>query len=201
MPRKIPLPKFLGALAEPIYEPLGGVLGLDSEQRKARITASWVAKLDLLLDHYEIDRSATNRWELLSIMLALDFVPGMRVEAVLRARRGRKKTWKAGLGDDLVRAVNERLTEKPTPISRVLDDLRMSDPRWKRYPRQTLGARFREAKHAQRRRRQEIAQLLSGDGFMSLANLGKAFSADARMGDILGIGGLAPAPPQQSDEN
>jgi hypothetical protein len=206
MPRKRVSPTFSGPLAKPIYEPIvGGVLAFphDEEVRRKRIVAEWVTKLQLLPDHYGIDRSDPKLWELTCLYLALDFVPGMQIVASPPPKPGRKRTWQAGLGDDLVRAVQERLTAKPSRVGVALDDLRASDPRWRCFPRQTLGARFRDAKRAQRHRREEIAKLMAGDGgFLSLATLKSEYDArSARLGGLFGLGEPSLATSGQSDEN
>src|SRR5688500_12500801 len=103
MPRK-QYPKFSGPLAEPIYEQVGaGLLGIPTPSETAeRVLDRQCEKLLLLLDHYKIDRAHVSRWFLLSLGLALDFVPGMEAATSPRGKPGRKRTWKVGLGEELV---------------------------------------------------------------------------------------------------
>src|SRR5262245_39579315 len=107
-------PKFAGLLAEPIYErSFRGVVGLpdDEEKWKARILGRLEGKLELLLEHYNIDPEDNDRWWLLSLQLGLDFVPGMRIEKAPPTRRGRKPTWRAGDDRELLRAVQDIVRE------------------------------------------------------------------------------------------
>src|SRR4051812_19680801 len=100
MPTRRPKPKFSGALAEPIYDPVStGVLAMpdDAERHEKRVVAKLKAKHELLLDHYGIDKSGPNKWYILSLRLALDCVPGMKVYLDPPPKPGRKRTWKAGL--------------------------------------------------------------------------------------------------------
>lgn len=49
-------------------------------------------KILLLMDHYGIDREAERKWELLSMSLALEYVPGFQIKH-MEAKRGPKTKW------------------------------------------------------------------------------------------------------------
>jgi hypothetical protein len=55
-------------------------------------------KLVLLLRHYDVARDDPDRWRRLAFRMALDFVPGMRVEYEIPRQRGRPRKWKGELG-------------------------------------------------------------------------------------------------------
>jgi hypothetical protein len=203
MPRKQPLPRFSGPLAEPICEPTGsGILPLPEEERRRRIIKQWVQKLDLLADHYGIDQSDPEKWRLVCLYLALDFVPGMQVGLSRPPKPGRKRTWQAGLGDELRRAVQEYLATQPSRIEDAIEHLRKTDAKWGRYPPQTLAARLREAKRADRRRRNELAEALLADGNWSLARIAAEYHARMAMGGLFGLGqSVLPEASLPADEN
>ena len=98
MARKRPAPKYAGALAQPIY------VDEDQIDRVEEVLLARVPeKIHLLFKHYKIDPSDEQSWQTLALQLALDHVPGVRL--AFRPKRGPHPTWKAGLGFDLVRAV------------------------------------------------------------------------------------------------
>src|SRR5690242_3931157 len=107
MARKRQVPKFPGELAEPIYEPThsGGLLGMgiSEEEWKKRVITKITAKLFRFMDHYRIDYTDPQAWRNLSFNLALDFVPGFTIETLPPPKPGRRKTWQAGQGEELLR--------------------------------------------------------------------------------------------------
>jgi hypothetical protein len=201
MPHKRPGPKFSGPLAEPIYERFGsGVLAMpdDDERWKARILGKLEGKLELLLEHYRIDGQDDDRWWMLSLQLALDFVPGMRIETSPPARRGRKPTWRAGGAHELFRAVQDLIVEKQCTEKEAIRQIRATDPRWRQKTPQNLGARYREAKLKNRRARERVAAAMLSSKPSTLAEIKQAY--DMRMSGLFGLGALA-MPPPKSDEN
>src|SRR5262249_20744727 len=110
MARKRRAPDYTGALAQPIYledhykitGPLGQAV---REPDFAAISKRAEEKVRLLFEHYKIDPSDEQSWQKLAKRLALAHVPGLQVAN--RPKRGRKSTWKTGLGDELVRAVDD----------------------------------------------------------------------------------------------
>jgi hypothetical protein len=202
-------PKFSGLLAEPISMPSsGGLLGhLDEEERRSHAFGQQFDKLFLLLDHYGIDRKNKNCWIILSLCLGEEYVPGMRVESSPRSRPGRKRTWKAGMGFDLLRDVEAVRKEKKLQIGDAIDHLRKSDPKWARFTPQNLITRRREAYRTSIANRRKIAELLDQPPMLSLAKLGEAYRAGqsqrtSQMGGLYGIAALAAAPAgTKTDEN
>ena len=59
----------------------------------------------LLCTHYRIDPSEYYCWWQLAVSLACEHVPGLQLS--FRPKRGRHPSWKTGLGDELVRAVED----------------------------------------------------------------------------------------------
>ena len=98
--RKRRAPRYAGALAQPIY------VDVDQNDRPEEVLAARVPeKMPLLFKHYRIDPSDEQSWITLALQLALDHVPGLQL--ALRPKAGRKPTWKRGLDDELVRAVED----------------------------------------------------------------------------------------------
>jgi hypothetical protein len=209
MPTRRPKPKFSGALAEPIYVPNpGGLLALpeDEELRKARIGGQLRGKLELLLDHYRIDKTDPDCWFLLCLRLAVDFVPGMQIEDAPPLKPGRKRTWQAGLGNDLMLAVQKEQAERSgCSIKQTINYLRKHDPRWHPYSPGNLVTRLREAKRKDRRHQALMSQLLADSGpHISLADIALAYRR-ANPESLTGLFGLGAAglnkPPTESDGN
>jgi hypothetical protein len=201
MPHKRRGPKFSGALAEPIYERFGsGVLAMpdDEEKWKARLFGRLEGKLELLLEHYQIDSEHPDRWWMLSLQLAVDFVPGMRIEPAPPSRRGRKPTWRAGGAHELFRAVQDLIVEKQCTEKEAIRQIGARDPRWRHKTPQNLGARYREAKLKNRRAREHVAAAMLSSKPSTLAEIKQAY--DMRMSGLFGLGALA-VPPPKSDEN
>src|SRR5262245_54109272 len=98
MARKRPAPKYAGALAKPIY------VDAVSDEADDWIQEQLTEKIALLLEHYRID-PGENCWWQLAVTLACEHVPGLQI--LFRPKRGRHPTWKAGLGDEWVRAVDD----------------------------------------------------------------------------------------------
>jgi len=97
--------KYTGELATPIYEPGGGLDGSKVEAGR-RIFDQRVLKMEKLFDLYSIRRDDPDPGMLLAAKLAMAHVPGMLVRHEHRKKRGRKPSWKSGLGIELVREVD-----------------------------------------------------------------------------------------------
>ena len=153
--------EYTGPLSKTIDVPLKydfsrGLLGLGAWQAipkdgaKRRVRQQLKANLGLLFKHYQIDPRAQDRWYWLSICLASTHVPGMKIKYL--KPRGRRRTWLAGLGDQLVNEVDaiRKATGKNfrEAIAILMGD-RTKD--WHKHTAQNLETRHREAK----RRRKE----------------------------------------------
>jgi len=93
-------PKYAGALAKPIY------VDVDQFDRVDEVLRARMPEMILLLfKQYEIDPGDEQRWQELALKLAFDHVPGLQLQPAFRRKVGRKPTWKTGLGDELLRAV------------------------------------------------------------------------------------------------
>jgi hypothetical protein len=140
---------YLGPLAEPIHVSFHAVwLGADAEDlvRRQRIL-----KLPLLLKLYGIDERSPNAWVELAWALACDHVPGMQAIHQVRRKRGRKPSWKSGLGRELLREVDALRTKKKIGIEEALEELRGDKAKgWKNYSLNSLGPRYREAVRAEK---------------------------------------------------
>jgi hypothetical protein len=155
--------KYKGELAEPIYEPIGGVNAeVMRAAAEARARDSQVKKIEALLAWYEIDPAAPDAWIKLAVTLALAHVPGLKVVHDLKRSRGRKKTWRAGLGIELVRDVEAVLKAKP-PRTTTADAIRflMKDKTriWKDHTEPNLLTRHREARKEEQRRQIMVKSL------------------------------------------
>jgi hypothetical protein len=208
MPKKRRDPKFSGPLAEPIYLPawLGVPDGPEYEENWKRVRGSWVHKSLLLLNHYRIERSDPDCWRKLSFNLALDFIPGMQLESSLPPGPGRKRTWQAGLGAKLLRAVEHTMQERSLGIEAAIEYLRKSDDTWRPYTPQNLAARLREHKRRSLFMKKQIAELLAAGGPLSLARLGAADGVSPPsapknlMGGLFGIEESTSNPPARKTD-
>jgi len=147
-------PKYAGALAQRIDV---GVDQIDSIEEVLR--ARLPEKIHLLFKHYEIVPSDEQSWQKLALKLAFDHVPGLQLQLALPPPKvGRKPTWKTGLGDKLVRAVQDIMkSQKRMRIEDAIDKLQKDKSgMWGRYTVENLGARYREAKHRQERFRKLV---------------------------------------------
>jgi len=158
MARKRRSHTYAGALAKPIY--WDALSGEPDDWIKEQVAE----KMALLLEHYMIDPSEDCWWKL-ALKLAREHVPGLQIS--FRPKRGRKPTWKTGLGDELVRAVEDVKSRTGKLTKDAIAKLK-AEPRgkWKTYTAQSLGARYREAKHRQERFRKlvEAARELRAQG-------------------------------------
>ena len=138
MARKQPASEYAGALAERIY--------LRRHETVEQVMARAVRKIPLLFKHHKIDPRDAQSWQKLAVRLALAHVPGLQVSM----RGGRKRTWKAGQGDELVRAVEDMQSRTGMRTKDVFVKLREDKfGMWKDLTVENLGPRYREAKRFQ----------------------------------------------------
>jgi hypothetical protein len=152
--KRRPAPKYPGALAQRID------VGVDQIDRIEEVLrARLPEKIHLLFKHYKIDPTDEQSWQKLALQLAFDHVPGLQLRSALPPPKvGRKPTWKTGLGDKLVRAVQDHMkSKKRMRIDDAIDKLQNDKSGiWKHYTVENLGARYREAKHRQERFRKLV---------------------------------------------
>jgi hypothetical protein len=139
MARKRRARDYTGALAEQIY--------LHRRETVDQVMARTVRKIPLLFKHHNIEPSDAQSWQKLAVRLALAHVPGLQVS--MRGS-GRKRTWKAGQGNELVRVAEDMQSRTGMRMKNVLVKLREDKLGvWKHYTVENLGARYREAKRFQ----------------------------------------------------
>jgi hypothetical protein len=154
MERKRRAPNYTGALAQPIYEEdhykfTGGLGQLIQETDVAAISKRAVEKMRLLFEHYKIDPSDEQSGLELAMSLALAHVPGLRFAN--RPKPGRKPTWKTGLGDELVRDVDDVKSRTGKRTGDAIAELQKKPGgKWEPYTRENLEARYREARARQK---------------------------------------------------
>ena len=156
MARKRPASEYAGALAKPIYPEdhykfTGGLGQATKEPDIVAIRERGLENMGLLFEHYEIDPNDEQRWLELAMSLAFAHVPGLQFAN--RPKPGRKTTWKTGLGDELVRAVED--VQSPTGVGIKIKDALLKlhvDKlgRWKDYTVENLDVRYREARARQK---------------------------------------------------
>jgi len=146
---------YAGELLEPIYIPAEDIL-TESDRHVEEIDRK-ITKLLALLDWYGI-ADTKHKWFQLSLALAAQHVRGFRVVHEPPRKRGKPRTWKAGLGDELVRDVESLIGKKKMTREKAIKLLR-ADPssRWHGYTVPNLVQREREARRAMKERRRLIA--------------------------------------------
>lgn len=167
--------RYTGDLATPIYEPVAAVVGGpgESEAEAMRQIAEQLGlKLNKLFDWYAIDPARPDAWMCLALKLALAHAPGMQVRHELR-KRGRKRTWKDGLGSELVRDVAALQQEKKINYAQAIAELRKEKP-WRTYTHPNLITRHREARKVEQHRQRLTEQILASP----LWKLGAMFGMD-----------------------
>jgi hypothetical protein len=133
---------------------MGLLAELMRPQAEERAREQLVVKFQLLFDWYEIDRDAPNAWTTLAIFLAMDHVPGMKVIHEPKPRRGRKPSWQAGLGKELVREVEAVQAAKRVGYDEAIKILRSDRTKdWKKFHQASLVTRHREAVRAEKKGR------------------------------------------------
>ena len=147
MARKRRAPTYAGALAKPIYVDVDQIDRVE-EVLRARVPE----KIHLLFKHYKIDPSDEQSWQKLALQLAFEHVRGLQL--AFEPKPGRKPTWKTGLYDKLVRAVEDVKSRTGKGTEDAIAEL-LKEPKWKTYTPQSLEARYWEA----RRRQKALASL------------------------------------------
>ncbi len=157
--RRAPKPKYAGALAQPIYVDSLSLLDMASPDSLKEMWQKRVAeKVRLLFKHYKIDQSDELRLQRLAIVLACEHVPGLQL--AFRPKPGRKPTWKTGLGDKLVRAVEDVKSRTGKGTEDAIAKLQKEPGgMWERYTVENLGARYWEAKHRQEQFRRLVEEV------------------------------------------
>ena len=77
-------------------------------------------KLNLLFDHYQINRSAAKKWRLLAEELAKDFVPGSQIK--ITPSRGRHRKWNEYTHARLYWEVQKIIDKKEKETGVVISD-------------------------------------------------------------------------------
>ena len=170
--------RYTGELATPIYEPVaGGVggLGVSKAEVERRTVEKRILKMEKLFDWYSIDPDEPDAGMYLAARLALAHVPGMQVRHELR-KRGRKPSWKDGLGIELVRDVAAPQQTKKMNYEQAIQELRKNKKKpWRNYSLPNLITRHREARKVEQRRRRFAEQF-------------KASPISQAMGTVFGVG-------------
>lgn len=152
--------RYTGDLATPIYEPVGALGESDAEAMR-RIAEQLGLKLNKLFDLYAIDPAAPDAGMYLALKLAMAHVPGMQVRHELRRRRGRKRTWKDGLGSELVRDVTALQQTKKLNHKQAIAELKKNKEKpWRAYTLPNLITRHREARKLEQHHRRRLAEQL-----------------------------------------
>jgi hypothetical protein len=171
--------KYTGELATPIYEPGVGVvggLGGSKAETDRRIFEQRVLKMEKLFDLYSIGPDDPDPGMSLAAKLAVAHVPGMQVRHELRKKRGRKPSWKNGLGIELVREVDALRQTKKMNNEQAIAELRNDKGKpWRTYTLPNLITRHREARRVEQHRRRLVEQL-------------KASPLSQAMGAVFGMG-------------
>jgi hypothetical protein len=153
--------RYTGDLATPIYEPVAAVVGGPGEseaEAMRRIAEQLGLKLNKLFDWYAIDPAGPDAGMYLALKLGMAHVPGMQVRHELRRLRGRKRTWKDGLGSELVRDVAALQQTKKMNYKQAIAELKKNKEKpWRAYTLPNLIARHREARKVEQRHRRRLA--------------------------------------------
>jgi hypothetical protein len=169
---------YTGELATPIYEPVPFVGGLGGGKAEAerRTREQQILKMEKLFDWYSIGPDEPDAGMILAIKLALAHVPGMQVLQEPPKRRGRKRSWKDGLGIELVRDVAALQQNKKMNYEQAIEELQKNKKKpWRNYSLPNLITRHREARKVEQRRRRFAEQF-------------KASPLSQAMGTVFGVG-------------
>ncbi len=167
--------KYRGELAKPIVErpePLG-LLREDNAHRAAR--QRQLAKLETLFEHFKIDPTSEHRWLELAISLAVVHVPGMRVSFDAKRKGGRRRKWKAGQYEELLRDAKRVQQDRKMRVTEVVEELRKTK-RWEGESLPNLMTRYREARRAEKGR--QAKKMLGSDVEAALAAFGPLDTTD-----------------------
>jgi hypothetical protein len=148
---------YTGDLATPI-EP-AGVFGSPDESEdevKRRLVEQLALKSNKLFEWYGIDPNGPDAWMNLALKLAVAHVPGMQIRHEPR-KRGRKRTWKDGLGSELIRDVAALQQTKKLNHKQAIAELQKDKKKpWRVYTTANLITRHREARKSGRRLTEQL---------------------------------------------
>lgn len=183
--------RYSGTLNEPMVSL--GLRGQTLKEKLAKLINE--EKIPALFEHYQVAPDDPTGWYQLAVKLALTHVPGFLIITTPK-RRGRKRTWQAGLGDDLIRDVEavKRDMGLKTTREAIAALKRASDKGWTTYTRQSLETRHREAVKRNLKRLQLARALMTpADGLFAL---GGSFAIPALPAASEGLhpGGLSGSP-------
>jgi hypothetical protein len=168
---------YTGELAEPIYIPN---FSRNKYELEAEATYRKIIKFHKLFEFYKIDSTGKLKWYQLALALAEQHVPGFRVVYGVRPKKGRRRTWKAGLGDDLVRDVEALTAKRKMTIEDAIKKLRTDSSKWRRYTVPNLITRDREARREQKERDRLASELKKSGLIAGLGGLTWPPSTDGK---------------------
>src|SRR5947209_11483446 len=174
-------PQDTGELAEPIYIPK--VAENKSYELEAEASYRKIIKFHELFKFYKIDSPGMLKWYQLALALAERHVRGFRVIYDVRPKRGRRRTWKAGLGDDLVRDVEALTAKRKMTIEDAVKKLRTDSSKWRPYTVPNLITRYREVRREQKERDRLASELTKSGliaGLGGLTRLRSSRSTDGK---------------------
>lgn len=140
---------YTGDLATPIEPDVVAYLGQSDAEVRRQLTKQVGLKFNKLFDWYRIDPNGPDAGMHLAVKLAMAHVPGMQFRRKPH-KRGRKRTWKGGLGSELVRDVAALQQAKKLNHKQAIAELH-EEKRWKAYSISNLITRHREARNDRRR--------------------------------------------------
>lgn len=159
--------KYSGVLAEPIYlstrvAELVDPTGVLETKTRERAVAIRLEKIAELAKWYKIDVGSDTFWMRLAFALALSHVPGMKITDEAKPRRGPKAKWNADLNRELLSEIDSLRSKKRLSIHKAIEELRKTNERFRRIGQENLVVRHREARRADKQRR-ELDKLLKSD--------------------------------------
>jgi hypothetical protein len=165
---------YRGELAEPIYLPI--VAGDSSKRSTPELTAEAtyrkIIKFHKLFEFYKIDPLHELKWYRLALALAEQHVRGFHVVYGVRPKRGRRRSWKAGLGEDLASDVKSLTSQNKMTTTEAIKQLNAnSSTIWSKYTIPNLTTRHREALRTMRERHRLASELRRSGLIAGLGNL------------------------------
>ena len=151
-------------LSKPIYIPK--IAENKSYELEAEALYQKIMKFHKLFEFNKIDPIGKLKWYQLALALAERHVPGFRVVYGVPPKRGRRRTWKSGLGDDLVRDVEALTAKGKMKIEDAIKKLHTDSSEWRRYTLPNLITREREARR-ERKERHRLALELRKSGLIA----------------------------------
>ena len=147
---------YTGDLATPI-EPAAVWRSPDESEAevKRRLVEQLALKSNKLFEWYGIDPNRPDAWMNLALKLAVAHVPGMQFRHEPR-KRGRKRTWKDGLGMELACDVDALQQNRKLNHKQAIEELLKKNEKWRAYTRPNLITRHREARKNHRRLTEQL---------------------------------------------